>query len=85
MVEKKNSKKKLFYGRVVSDKMDKTVVMTVERTFTHPTLQKVIRRTKKYKVHDEQEIAKVGDLIEAVEGRPASKTKYLYLARVLSA
>jgi small subunit ribosomal protein S17 len=83
--ENTNKKKKILLGSVISDKMDKTVVITVERTFKHPLLHKVLRRTKKYKVHDEHNVAKVGDLVEAYEGRPVSKTKYMYLARVISA
>lgn len=83
-VEKVDKKKKILCGRVISDKMDKTVVIEVERTFKHPTLHKVLRKMKKYKVHDEQSLAKVGDVVEIVEGRPVSKTKFMYLFRVVS-
>lgn len=76
-------KERLFSGRVVSDKMDKTVVVLVERIFTHPKLNKVMRSTKKYKVHDEHEKAKVGDIVEFYEGRPVSKTKYMYLKSIV--
>lgn len=70
-------------GEVISDKMDKTVVVRVERTFTHPRLKKVMRTSRKYKVHAEEGSASVGDIVEIYEGRPVSKTKYMYLGRVV--
>ncbi len=76
--------KQLYTGEVVSDKMDKTVVVEIVRTFTHSQFLKTVRTTKKYKVHDEKELARVGDTIEFYEGRPVSKTKYMYLARVVN-
>jgi small subunit ribosomal protein S17 len=76
--------KRILQGEVVSDKMDKTVVVKVERTFKHPYFAKILRRHKKYKVHDEQEVARPGDIVEFSEGRPLSKTKYMYLVRVLT-
>ncbi len=79
-----DQKKKIISGRVVSDKMDKTVVVAVERTFKHQLLHKVLRKTKTYKVHDEHNAAKVGDFVEVYEGRPVSKTKHMYLARVVN-
>ena len=75
--------RRLLTGKVVSDKMDKTLVVRVERTYIHPRLQKVMRTTKKYKVHDEAEAAGMGDVVEIYQGRPVSKTKYMYLARVI--
>jgi len=80
-----NEKKSLFVGEVVSDKMDKTIVVKVQRTFMHPTFKKVVRSFKKYKVHDENGSAKIGDTVEFFEGRPVSKTKYMYLHRVAKA
>lgn len=77
-----DAKQRIFTGEVISDRMDKTIVVKVERTFKHPLLYKVMRRTKKYKVHDENNVAKIGDVVEFYEGRPASKTKYMYLSRV---
>lgn len=76
--------KQLYMGKVISDKMDKTVVVEIVRTYTHPRFLKTVRTTKKYKVHDEKKLAKVGDTVEFYEGRPASKTKFMYLARVVS-
>ncbi len=61
-------------GVVVSDKMEKTVVVRVTRTFRHPLYQKVVHRSKKYKAHDELG-AQVGDVVVIVESRPISKTK----------
>lgn len=77
------SGRRVLTGEVVSDKMDKTVVVRVERTFTHPRLNKVMRTARKYKVHDEAGSSSVGDIVEIYEGRPVSKTKYMYLARVV--
>ena len=71
-------------GEVVSDKMEKTIVVEVERTFKHAHYGKVIRRSKKYKVHDEENVAKIGDKVEIVECRPLSKTKHMTLSRVIS-
>jgi small subunit ribosomal protein S17 len=81
--QKSTAGKKILTGTVVSDKMQKTVVVEVERTFRHPSFNKTVRVRKKYKVHDEQEQAKVGDTIAFYEGRPVSKTKYMYLERVI--
>jgi len=75
--------KRMYTGVVVSDKMDKTLVVKTERTFVHKEFSKIMRTTKKYKVHDEHEKAKVGDMVEFYEGRPASKTKYMYLQQVI--
>ncbi|NBV40870.1 30S ribosomal protein S17 [bacterium] len=74
---------KMLTGTVVSDKMQKTVVVEYVRAFKHQKFNKIIRVSKKYKVHDEQELAKVGDKIEFYEGRPVSKTKYMYLHRIV--
>ncbi len=84
MVAITEKQKKLFKGVVVSDKMDKTVVVLFERTYVHPKLQKVLRRTKKYKVHDEMNQAKEGDMVEFYQVRPLSKTKYMCLERIVA-
>lgn len=76
-------KVKMLVGKVVSDKMEKTVVVSLTRTVKHPIFGKVLKKVKKYKVHDPLEQAHVGDLVEFFEGRPVSKTKYMYLARVV--
>ena len=62
-------------GVVVSNKADKTVVVKVERRFTHPVLKKTVRRTKNYQAHDETNQYKVGDLVSIEESKPISKTK----------
>jgi small subunit ribosomal protein S17 len=79
-----DNKKRTCIGKVISDHMDKTVVVEVERTYMHPRLSKVMRTSKNYKVHDEHETAKVGDTVEIYEGKPVSKTKYMYMARVVN-
>ena len=83
MIENKITKSQLYTGKVVSDKMDKTVVVETKRTFKNPRFHKIISRDKKYKVHDEKEVAKVGDIVEFRESRPVSKTKYMQLVRVV--
>jgi len=70
-------------GYVVSDKMDKTVVVEVEDRVKHPLYGKVIRRTSKVKAHDEQNSAGVGDLVLIMETRPLSATKRWRLAEIL--
>ena len=67
--------KRLLQGIVVSDKGDKTVVVNVERRFTHPILKKTVRRTKKYQAHDPENRFKEGDRVTIEESRPISKTK----------
>ena len=67
--------KRILQGVVVSDKNDKTVVVEVERRFTHPLLKKTVRRSKKYHAHDETNQFKVGDNVAIEEGRPQSKLK----------
>ncbi|MBO6719916.1 MAG: 30S ribosomal protein S17 [Rhizobiaceae bacterium] len=67
--------KRVMQGTVVSDKNDKTVVVRVERRFTHPVMKKTIRMTKNYKAHDESNACKVGDIVLIEESRPISKDK----------
>jgi small subunit ribosomal protein S17 len=80
-LQKKDAR--LLVGEVVSDKMDKTVVVKVSRTFKHPLFGKIMRSHKKYHVHDENNVAKNGDWVEIKESRPISKTKHMALIRVL--
>ncbi len=70
-------------GVVVSDAMDKTIVVKVEVIRTHPRYKKVIRRSVKFHAHDEQNRAKIGDVVRIVETRPLSKTKHWRLAEVV--
>jgi small subunit ribosomal protein S17 len=67
--------KRILQGTVVSDKNDKTVVVKVERRYTHPVMQKTVRQTKKYKAHDESNTFKVGDVVLIEESKPISKDK----------
>lgn len=67
--------KRILQGVVVSDKMDKTVVVKVERRIMHPIYKKFIRRSKKYAAHDETNQFKIGDVVRIRECRPLSKTK----------
>lgn len=70
-------------GRVVSDKMDKTVVISVDYVRRHPIYRKTIRRTSRFKAHDEQNLCSVGDLVMIEETRPLSKTKRWIVRRIL--
>ncbi|HUG02196.1 MAG TPA: 30S ribosomal protein S17 [Longimicrobiales bacterium] len=70
-------------GTVVSDRMDKTVVVAVVRRTAHPLYGKMIKRTKRYSAHDEQNEARVGDIVRIVETRPLSRTKRWRVAEVL--
>ncbi|MEM0898418.1 MAG: 30S ribosomal protein S17 [Pseudomonadota bacterium] len=67
--------KRILQGTVVSDKNDKTVVVRVERRFSHPLLKKTVRRSKKYKAHDATNAFKVGDKVSIEETAPISKDK----------
>ena len=67
--------KRVLQGTVVSDKMDKTIVVRVERRVMHPIYKKFIRRTKKYAAHDPENRFKTGDTVQIRECRPLSKTK----------
>ncbi|MBC8269294.1 MAG: 30S ribosomal protein S17 [Rhodospirillaceae bacterium] len=67
--------KRILQGVVVSDKMDKTVTVKVERRFKHPLYKKFIRRSKKYAAHDENNVVKIGDVVKIRECRPISKRK----------
>ena len=70
-------------GRVVSNKMEKTVVVAVESRFQHPVYKRVVRRTKRYKAHDEQNTCQVGDIVRIRETRPISKHKRWRLVEVV--
>jgi small subunit ribosomal protein S17 len=78
------SKRKTKVGRVVSDKMDKTIVVSVERLARHPLYKRVIRLTTKFKAHDEQNDAHTGDTVLIEESRPLSATKRWRLVKVVA-
>jgi small subunit ribosomal protein S17 len=75
--------RKVLTGKVVSDKMDKTVVVAVETLVRHPLYQRIIRRTKKFKAHDEQNTCRVGDKVKMMETRPLSKEKRWRIIEIL--
>jgi small subunit ribosomal protein S17 len=77
-------KKKEMVGRVVSDKMDKTIVVSVERLSRHPLYKRVIRLTTKFKAHDERNEARIGDTVRIVESRPLSATKRWRMVEIVS-
>lgn len=82
--EDRNSLRKTRVGVVTSDKMNKTIVVEVERRVPHPRFKKIVRRTTKFHAHDEKEEAKVGDKVRIMETRPLSKTKRWRLLEVLA-
>ena len=67
--------KRILQGVVVSDKTDKTVIVRIERRFSHPLMKKTVRRTKRYQAHDENNQFKVGDMVRIIECAPISKNK----------
>lgn len=75
--------KRSLNGTVVSDKMDKSIVVSVERKFAHSKYKKQIKRTTKYKAHDEKNVAKVGDMVSIQECRPLSKDKRWLLEEII--
>lgn len=77
-------RRKIKTGVVVSDKMQKTIVVRVERITRHPLYNKIIRRLKKFKAHDEKNSAKTGDTVKIIESRPLSKDKRWRLLEVLN-
>lgn len=80
----RTSRRKVRQGVVVSDKMNKSVVVKVERTVTHRLYKKVMRRSKNYHAHDEENACKVGDIVRIMECRPLSRTKRWRLVDVVS-
>ncbi len=77
-------KRKTKIGRVVSDKMEKTVVVAVDSRKRHPLYKKMFKRTLKYKVHDEKGVCQVGDVVKIIETRPLSKEKRWRVAEVIT-
>ena len=81
--EQEKGRRKTRIGMVVSDKMDKTVVVSVERRYAHPLYGKQVTRTKKYHAHDEENSYRVGDKVRIMETRPLSKLKRWRVVEVL--
>ncbi|HMK50274.1 MAG TPA: 30S ribosomal protein S17 [Thermodesulfovibrionales bacterium] len=67
--------KKIYTGKVISNKMDKTVVVAVTRLFQHPVYKKTVKRVTKFKAHDDQNKCNIGDTVKIIEIRPLSKEK----------
>jgi len=70
-------------GKVVSNKMDKTIVVAIEDNVSHPLYKKIIKRTVKLKAHDEENVCNIGDKVEVMETRPLSKDKRWRLTKVI--
>ncbi|MDX2253409.1 MAG: 30S ribosomal protein S17 [Nitrospira sp.] len=83
MVADEVAKKREWVGRVLSNKMNKTVVVAVERSVIHPVYRKVLRRVTKMKAHDEQNVCRIGDRVRLVETRPISKDKHWRVVEVI--
>ena len=81
MTERNERKTRL--GKVVSDKMDKTVVVAVERLVQHPLYKKAVKKTVKFKAHDENNESHIGDTVEIMETRPLSKDKRWRVVEIL--
>ena len=81
-MEERNLRKTMI-GTVVSDKMDKTIVVAVETSVAHPIYKKTVKRTYKLKAHDENNECKVGDKVEVMETRPLSKDKRFRLVKIV--
>ena len=71
-------------GKVVSDKMDKTIVVMIERSVKHPKYGKIMKRRTKLHAHDENQVCKIGNMVKIRESRPLSKTKSWVLVEVIS-
>src|SRR3989339_303255 len=82
-VAEKAAVKRILTGRVVSDKMDKTIVVLIERKVPHPEYGKFVKRSTKLHAHDEANECKIGDLVSVVESRPYSKTKCWLVVEIL--
>jgi len=82
-VEGKRTHRKTRTGTVVSDRMEKTIVVAVEKKVQHPTYRKFVRRRKKYKAHDAENTARIGDIVLLEETRPLSKDKRWKLVEVI--
>jgi len=81
--EKVTRHKKILIGTVLSDKMDKTVVVLVKRLFMHPRYKKYVRKNATYKAHDEMNQCRIGDKVQIIESRPISKDKCWRVSKVV--
>ena len=83
-MESSQSNGRTMVGKIVSDKMQKTIVVMVERTVKHPKYGKIMKRRSKLHVHDENQIGKIGNIVKIRESRPLSKMKSWVLVEVIS-
>jgi small subunit ribosomal protein S17 len=81
-MEQRNSRR-VKQGRVASDKMDKTIVVVTETRVPHPTYGKIVRKSTRFKAHDEQNEAKIGDIVRIMECRPLSRDKRWRLLEIV--
>lgn len=81
IVERNSRRKRI--GVVVSNKMEKTIVVVITSNTKHPLYNKIVRKTNKFKVHDEANLANIGDTVEIMETKPLSKDKYFRLVRII--
>jgi small subunit ribosomal protein S17 len=79
----RTSRRKVRVGTVVSDRMDKTIVVKVETRMPHPLYGKIVRRSRKYHAHDEENQCRVGDVVRIMETRPLSRTKRWRLVEIV--
>lgn len=77
------NRRKVLRGTVVSDKMDKTIVVEINTTKSHPLYGRHVKYSVKFKAHDENNEAKIGDLVEVMETRPLSKDKHFRLVKII--
>lgn len=79
----RTGKRREWYGNVINNKMDKTVVVAIERFVSHPIYRKVMRRWVKLKAHDQQNQCQVGDRVKLIETRPISKSKHFRVVSIM--
>ena len=79
----RTGKRREWFGNVISNKMQKTVVVAVERSVIHPVYKKVIRRVSKLKAHDENNMCKIGDRVKLIETRPISRHKHFRVVQIM--
>lgn len=84
-MSEKQAHKRVIQGKVISKAGDKSVVILVERKVVHPKYRKIVKRFRKYTIHDENHTSKVGDVISAIECKPISKTKAFRLKEIVTA
>ena len=71
--------KRILKGKVIKNKSEKTIIVDVESTYMHKKYKKILRKNKKFAVHDEENVSKIGDVVQIIESRPISKTKKFVL------